>query len=107
MVELMQVASAEATSGRLAVCERSLIRLANSGFKASTLCRSFSDSTPALDTAGNNSAAITPRLTTLRRANAKDENPLLLNPSRIKNRPTFARPTGLLLGDRVRAIMLA
>src|ERR1700757_1674806 len=99
MVELIQLASAAATSERFAVCERSLIRFAKSGFKASTFCRSLSDSTPALDAAGNSSPAITPRLTKLRRASAKIENPIWQNPSHIKHRPTFARHIGLLLGD--------
>src|ERR1700761_5227092 len=107
MVELIQLASAAATSARLAVCERSLIRLANSGFNASTLCKSFSDSTPARDTVGDSSAAITQRPKRLRRASAAIENPFRPNPSHIKKRPTFARYIGLLLGDAVRAIMPA
>src|ERR1700743_160449 len=105
MVELMQLASAAGTSGRFAVCERSIIRLANSGFNASTFCKSVSERTPGFEAEGNRRTMVTARPNMLRRSSAKLANLTQLKPSQIPLGPTFA--PDLLLGDCVRVIMSA
>src|SRR6266481_7674324 len=106
MVELIQLTSPPATSGRFAVCTRSFIRFAKSGLRASAFFKSSSERTPAFAAFGDMSAASRQTVSRPCRTEAKAKRLDLVSSSHIYG-PSFVsiRADALLLDDRAYAML--